>query len=226
MSLALLALVGCSSGQTGSPECVGGTSCVCEPVHAGGALLRVRVERFDGWLQASVGAVVSPAEHAFGLVANEPIAGEVLQERPCERLGGSVLVTGEEALVLYQPRGSDAVPICEGAQATEECRSRRSQALLDGVFSWAVPWTEPLDFGADQGLATTELSVLLTPDSCFAHFHETPTPPCDDVRSGCSASRAPVARDAWFSALAASLLLVAARGLGRRGSRGKSANSS
>lgn len=87
VSLVFLALVGCGSGQTGSPECIGGTSCVCERVQAGGALLRVRVDQFNGSLQASVVALVSPAEHAFGLVANERVAGYVVRERPCPGLG-------------------------------------------------------------------------------------------------------------------------------------------
>jgi MYXO-CTERM domain-containing protein len=217
-----LAFVGCGSGQTGSPECGGeGRSCLCDPLQPGilHLLLRVRADRVGpDQLQATIVSVVTPAEYAPGFVAGERVGGSVLTERPCAAWEASALTAGGELLVVYQPRGNDFPPFC-GDAATTQCQQQRSEALLDGSFWWAVPWTEPLSFGGGYQLSSSELSVLLGQQSCLQRFPVAPAGPCDDTPQ-CSVRTAPKAASwAWGFVLAAAALLVSARRVRRRDSR-------
>src|SRR5881394_2025730 len=75
---------GCSSGQTGSPDCVGATSCACDPLLSGGTLLRVHVERVDvGKLEAVVDEVFASPQYAHNAELGDRIGGSVLAEQPC-----------------------------------------------------------------------------------------------------------------------------------------------
>ena len=75
---------GCGSGQTGSPDCVGPTSCLCDHLYSGGVLLRVHGESQEpGKLVAVVDALLSPANQTLDLAIGDRIGGAVLAELPC-----------------------------------------------------------------------------------------------------------------------------------------------
>jgi hypothetical protein len=237
-----LLLAGCGSGQTGSPDCVGPTSCVCDPLYAGGTLLRVHAERSAaGKLEASVDAVLGSV---YGVAPDvelgERIGGSVLLEQPCARGASSDSLPGAELLVLYSPGNTDGYPNCAAFQAcaaadcakldepaltecwntcasqTEtSCAEQRRAALLDGVFSFAIPWTEPLSFGGSSELSQAELDVLSSPETCLQHFPASPAPPCQDTQIGtCTVTPARAVDHhpgAWSALLGLLALLYGAR---------------
>jgi hypothetical protein len=99
------------------------------------------------------------------------------------------------------------------------CAEGRAEALLDGAFSWVVPWTERLSFGGSTELARSEIEVLYSPEACLERFPTAPTPPCNDVVEShflCSAALAKLAAakpgqlGAWL-ALVLSLTFVRLR---------------
>ena len=84
VALLALASVGCLSGQTGSPDCVGSTSCLCDRLYAGGVLLRVHGESQEpGKLVAVVDALLSPSDQTLDLAIGDRVGGSVLAELPC-----------------------------------------------------------------------------------------------------------------------------------------------
>ena len=234
--LSLVALLlGCSSGQTGSPDCIGSTSCVCEPLLSWGILLRVRVEQAtEADLVAPVESVVSPAEVALDLAEGDHVGGVVAAWQPCAS-DAVVPAAGDELLVFYQPAADypscEAYQSCMAANCTglpdeeladcwttcenltaETCTERRNTTLLDGTFAWAIPWTDPLPFGDERTLPRSELETLFDYPTCRERFPPDPAPPCDDVVEGQSCSMAP-ARSTSAQALS---LLTALAWLGRR----------
>src|ERR1041384_5638278 len=72
-------LGGCLSGQTGSPDCVGPTSCVCDMLCSAGALLRVHGE------SSGDGALVAVVDEVLGAVYGQPANVDV-----GDRIGGSI----------------------------------------------------------------------------------------------------------------------------------------
>jgi len=169
-------LGGCLSGQTGSPDCVGPESCICDPLYGAGTLLRVHVERIEaGRLEAVVDEVFTSFYGvASETVVGDHVAGSLLAEQPCAPGAPSTLQVGSELFVLYSPGHEQGSP-----------------RLLDGVFSWAVPWAETLSFGGSTELSSSELSVLETPESCHERFPSAPAPPCNDTQTGMACSAAP-----------------------------------
>ncbi len=215
LALLLTSFTGCLSGQTGSPDCVGATSCVCDPLYGGGTLLRVRAESYgDGKLAAVVEEAFSSIHTKSDVVAGDRVGGSVLAERPCAAAPTPSALVGSELFVLYGPGQNGGYPNCSAlqscaasdcAQLSEPeltdcwnacdqrtqaaCADFRRAALLDGVFSWAVPWTEPLDFGDAKALPSADLDVLQSPASCLQRFPASQAPPCNDVNSvGCQAA--------------------------------------
>ena len=167
-------LGGCLSGQTGSPDCAFAISCVCYPLYGAGTLLRVHVEAVEvGKLEAVVDEVYSTAFGQSSVVAGDRVGGALTREPPCGADMPSGLQVGNELLVLYNA-GS-----LQGAVQ-----------LLDGVFSWAVPWQDTLSFGDSLELSSSELSVLATVDSCEERFPPPPMPPCNDTQTGLACSAA------------------------------------
>jgi len=203
IALSSLGLGACSSGQTGSPDCVGPVSCVCDPLYGGGTLLRVHAESAGaGKLEAVVDEVFAPSDRAPNAQLGDRVGGSVLAERPCARGAPSTLQVGAELLVLYS------------AGVSRDPTQPRSAALLDGVFSFAIPWADTLSFGDSTQLASAELSVLFTPESCLERFPADPAPPCNDTPASAACSAAPRESGGgpgWFALLFGLGLLVRLR---------------
>jgi hypothetical protein len=207
---AALGLGACSSGQTGSPDCMGPVWCICDPLYGGGTLLRVRAERFEsGKLEAVVQEIFESPGVAFSqLVEGDRVGGSLGGEQPCASGAASSIEVGSEQLVLYSPGTLGNYPNCSAvpgciiqecsgledqaltdctttceASTQQTCADWRSTALLDGYFSWVVLWQDPLDFGGSQQLSTSELDVLRSVEACQEHFPQAPAPPCEDVTS-------------------------------------------
>ena len=237
----LLAIVlgGCFSGQTGSPECVEPISCLCDPLYAPGPLLRVHGESADenGRLVAVVDEVFSL--HPTDIQVGERVGGAILQQKPCNlEYQGDPLV-GAELFVMFSPGNQGGYPNCnafsscaaancEGlaepavtdcwntcsGQVEVTCEADRQAALLDGAFSWVVPWADTLDFGDAWGehrLAATDMAVLENVNTCLARFPAAAAP-CQDSSSGpCTISApSPERRDGEAWAGIAALLGMAA----------------
>lgn len=147
-------------------------SCVCDPLYGAGTLLRVHVEAVEvGKLKAVVDEVYSTAFGRSPVVAGDRVGGVVLREQPCGADDPSGLQVGNELLVLYNAGSQQGVVL-----------------LLDGVFSWAIPWQDTLSFGDSKELSSSELSVLATVESCEERFPPPPMPPCNDTGVACSAA--------------------------------------
>lgn len=244
---ALTAAAACLSGQTGSPDCPGPQSCVCDPLYAGGVLLRVRGEAPNepGRLSALVEEAFESPYGFTGVGAGERVGGALLQGKPCalEALGE---LAGAELLVLYNPGSAGGYPNCDDFHAcasaqcgrlsepeltecwqscsleTEQtCGQLREAALLDGVFHWAVPWSEQLDFGGEHQLPRSDVAVLSEPDSCLERFPPAPVPACRDTVSlgPCSLSSSRPALPRGGNAAAALGFLALLLGARRRGRR-------
>jgi hypothetical protein len=227
-----LALAGCTSGQTGSPDCVGATECLCDTLYTAGTLLRVHVD------SAEAGHLVAAVDSVFWTVysdvtwveVGDRVGGALTGQVPCAGEAVAVPARESDLLVLFSPGNAAGFPNCEeffacaerdcselaepaltdcwaacDSETEQVCSEHRSAALLDGVFTFAVPWSEPLDFGGDRRLTQTELEVLKTPEACLERFPADPPPPCNDVQVGpCS-----VARPAPATSLAAAMLGLA-----------------
>ncbi|HYP90782.1 MAG TPA: hypothetical protein VEQ59_21595 [Polyangiaceae bacterium] len=217
--LATLAL-GCLSGQTGSPDCVGPRSCICDPLYSSGALLRVHVTSYEaGQLEATVDEVFASQAGAYGITTGDRLGGVVLGERPCAAAAASEIEVGGELFVSYGPGLADGLYNCSAFQACadascaklsepaltdcwndcststeQKCTELRRAALLDGAFLFAVPWSDTLSFGADHDVPRSELAVFASPESCLERFPAPPAPPCDDTRGSLTCSATPPAR--------------------------------
>jgi hypothetical protein len=195
-------LAGCVSGQTGSPDCVPQEACVCDPLYGAGTPLRVRVERRqDLRLEAVVEAIVPSTFGTNGVAVGDRVGGTVDVAQPCNPQAPLVAAEGDELLVLFTPGQNDG------------------GTLLEGQYAWAIPWAEPLSFGADHDLPRAELSVLSDPSRCLERFPADPGPPCHDTQTVTCAtapSPAPADRDGlWCFGLG----VVAARVWRRRPKR-------
>lgn len=216
MILLLATLVGCSSGQTGSPSCVnGGGSCVCSRSN-GETPLRVRVESYEAGRVVAVIEQTFATSSANGLIAGERVGGTIRGGRPCATEPVEADLAARELLVAYVPGAEGNFPDCSAfercaatdcvslsepeltdcwnacAERTEaSCAGIHRAALLNGVFSWAIPWTDSLDFGGGNELPASEVDVLASYDSCVERFPEPSAPPCDMRRSveGCGTAR-------------------------------------
>lgn len=248
IALGSAAFGGCLSGQTGSPDCVGRTSCVCDPLYGGGTLLRVHVESVEaGKLEAVVDEVFAPPQNAHNAEVGDHVGGSLLAEQPCGGEGSSNLQAGQELLVLYSAGVNPDYPNCSAFQACaaadcaslpepelsdcwtacddkthDFCSQQRGVALLDGVFSWAVPWSDTLSFGAGHELSSSEVSVLFSHESCGERFPASPPPPCNDTQTVGLCSAAPRAGSHDYSAWTSLLWgLLLARRLRRRPAFGR-----
>lgn len=210
-ALVALALGGCLSGQTGSPDCAGARSCICDPLYGTGTLLRVHGE------SAQDGKLVAVVDQVFATVYGFPtdvqvgdrVGGSVMVEKPCAPADMAPTLVNTELFVLYFQGSAD----------------NRSAALLDGAFSFVVPWGEQLDFGASHRLANTEVNVLTTPERCLQRFPADPPPPCDDTRSfACSVAELNPQPPWPRGAALLSVLAVAALALARRRGASESRN--
>jgi hypothetical protein len=230
--------LGCLSGQTGSPDCVGPRACVCDPLHSAGILLRVRVESADAErMVAVVDSVLSKVNSGIDFVqVGDRIGGPVSRHRPCVDQPGELPAAGSELLVLYSAGSIGNFPNCAefhacaeqecrdlsepdltdcwancDAETEQVCNEHRRAALLDGSFSFAIPWAEPLDFGAQHELHQSDLDVLETPEACLERFPADPAPPCNDSSMGpcTTAQSAPVSRTSPWAAWLAALAFVA-----------------
>jgi hypothetical protein len=214
--LVALSLVGCGSGQTGSPDCVGPSSCLCDQLYGGGVLLRVHGESVEsGRLVAVIDSLLSPSDRTLDLMIGDRIGGSVLAELPCSTGETAGPLVGQELFVLYNPADggrylncpefmSCADTNCKGlaepelpmcwdmcdADSSEACSVRREAALLDGVFGWVVPWAEELSFGGDTRLSSADVAVVADANSCLERFPSDPAPPCHDTQTiGCSVAQ-------------------------------------
>lgn len=197
-------LGGCLSGQTGSPDCVGSVSCICDPLYGAGTLLRVHVESVEaGKLEAVVDEVFLSFYGVDSAAAvGDRVGGALLAQQPCAQDAAPGVQVGSEMFVLFSPGYTDG-----------------SARLLDGVFSWAVPWADTLSFGASIELASTEVSVLSTPENCHERFPPKPAPPCDDTQ-GLACSAAPGSSEGGVGSAALLLgLAILVGGVRRRARR-------
>jgi hypothetical protein len=205
----LLSLAGCVSGQTGSPDCVGPTSCVCDPLYGAGSLLHVHVESApDGKLQAVIDEIFPSELDRNPLRVGDRIGGTLSLNEPCSSQAPPDLAAGDEALVLFTPGTNGDYPNCAAFQACAaqqcanlaqpalndcwqtcetqtrtSCDTAREAALSDGYYAWVLRWKDPLSFGASHELPLAELSVLSSTQSCLERFPADPLPPCQDTRS-------------------------------------------
>jgi hypothetical protein len=238
--VALLAgVVGCSSGQTGSPDCVGTDACVCDPLSAGGAVARVRVDSYgEGMLAVEVIEVVKPREstgaNQYQLEPGERLGGLVMETTPCAPSGAEP-IPDTELLVSYDSLRAGDVDNCGPFQHCAEsrcqglnsmlleecwqtcmtdtaatCDELRQAGLLDGLFNWAVPWGEQLDFGDGLRLGSSEVGVLADYQSCIERFPAPQPPPCNDTSSGLSCSAIGPRNDATNAPRAALSVLLGA----------------
>src|SRR5688572_23027599 len=100
--LGLAPLAACSSGQTGSPDCPGPSSCVCDSLYAPGTLLRVRAESFEsGRLVAVAEEVFSAPDQATFVAAGDRIGGGLVSEKPCAPDESSASLSGVELFVSF-----------------------------------------------------------------------------------------------------------------------------
>lgn len=239
---------GCVGGQTGSPSCAPPGHCVCDPLFNDGTLLRVHVERFEpGKLEAVVDEVFAPSDSSPQAQVADRVGGLLLAQRPCGSDAHAEPEVGSELLVLYRAGQTLDYPNCSAFQSCaasecaglsepavtecwtactsrsqEFCGQQRNVALLAGTFSYAVPWADTLSFGGSKELASHELSVLFTHESCVAQFPADPAPPCDDTNEvfACAAAP-PAAQGRKISVLFALIgLLLLGRHGARRGLRG------
>jgi hypothetical protein len=197
-----LPLGGCLSGQTGSPDCVGPTECLCDTLYGGGNVLRVRVDSVEGdVLRATVTENVVGIYGSIPVAPGTRVAGTLGVEQPCAPEQRSSSLGGADLLVNFGFTGEPT----------------------NGHFVWAVPWSETLDFGADHLLTSDEAaSVFASPEACLSRFPSSPPPPCNDTIEGGPCTVAQVrARPAFPSAALVSALLfgsVARRLIRRRSS--------
>lgn len=239
---------GCLSGQTGSPDCPSQQSCLCDPLYASGLLLRVRGEAIDeaGHMVVKVEQSFASPYGPTDIQAGERVGGVRLATTPCVVGEGTGEIAGAELFVLYNPGTAGGYPNCNefhacaaaqceslsepqltdcwntcSAETEQICNEHRGAALMDGVFHWMVPWGEQLDFGHDVRLASSEVSVLESAETCLARFPAELSPPCQDTVTlgNCSLTspqRKLPARGVWSVALA---LLALAYGARRRRQR-------
>jgi hypothetical protein len=204
---------GCISGQTGSADCVGATSCVCDTLYSGGALLRVHGQSADdGTLVAVVDEVLGSVYGSTDIRAGDLVGGELTVRRPCDQLDLPAL-EGAELFVLFVPGSEGGYPNCD-SQTAEVCAERRSAALLSGVYRFVIPWEDELNFGAEHRLPSSDVEVLTSPESCWERFPLGPTPPCDDTNVVCSVGRPSSSSNGWPWASAG--IAVALAGWARR----------
>jgi hypothetical protein len=211
-----VALGGCLSGQTGSPDCIGPVNCLCDPLFAPGPLLRVHGESADGsgHLVAVVDQVFSL--HPTDIHIGDRVGGSIIREKSCDPTYHAETLVGADLFIMLFPGNEGGYPNCNAFQACANascaglaepgltdcwntcslqseatCEADRQAALLDSAFSWVVPWGDTLDFGG-QGhqISSSDLSVLETVDTCLARFPTEPAPPCQDTINGglCSVS--------------------------------------
>jgi MYXO-CTERM domain-containing protein len=201
-------LGGCVSGQTGSPECVGATSCVCDTLYSGGALLRLHAESSEhGRLVAVVDQVVGSLYGPTDIRAGDRIGGELTVQRPCDPQA-MLELEGVDLFVLFYPGGAGGYPACD-SQSDEVCAERRAEALLSGGYRFVIPWEDELNFGAEHLLPSSEVETLFSPESCWEHFPLGPTPPCNDTKTSCSVSQPSPPSNGWaWGGVAVSLAFV------------------
>jgi hypothetical protein len=186
---------GCSGGQTGSPDCIGPTSCVCDTLYSGGALLRLHGESADeGRLVAVVDEVLGSVYGATDIRAGDRIGGELSPPRPCDP-GDLPTLEGADLFVLFIPGSEGGYPSCD-SQSEAACSEQRSAALLSGGYRFVIPWGDELDFGRNHRLPVSEVSVLTSLESCWERFPMV-MPPCDDTREGCSVSQPATPSNGW-----------------------------
>lgn len=168
-------LGGCLSGQTGSPDCVAPTSCVCDTLFSGGELLRVHSEA------APQGTLVAVVDEVLGRVYDQPaevrvgdrIGGSITQLQPCGQELDPAQLEGKDLFVLF-------IPGSEGGAA----------ALLNGELRFVLPGGAELDFGADHRIPSAEAAAVLTdPNACLERFPYDELPPCNDTTMVCSVSQ-------------------------------------
>lgn len=169
----------------------------------------------DGFLQAELLDVVGPSNgfelqpgDVLGRLGTTSTgAGSVITGTPCTH-DRSGMVVGAELLAYYHPSQPDrsggylnceqyrscAGPRCEPMAKRAACEQAcaaetgpicRDEALLNGYFSWVVPWGPELDFGAEHRIAKSDIAVLFDAGSCRAAFPAPPRQPCHDP-SGCA----------------------------------------
>jgi hypothetical protein len=232
-------LVGCLSGQTGSPDCVGKVSCLCDPLYAPGPLLRVHGESADG--NGHLVAVVDQvfALHPSDIRIGDRVGGSIIREKSCDPGYHADSLVGGDLFIMLFPGNKGGYPNCNAfqtcasascaglsepgltdcwntcsAQTEASCGADREAALLDSAFSWVVPWGDTLDFGdpAHQ-ISSADLAVLETVDTCLSRFPSAPAPACHDTlkSGGCSISGpAPGHLDQYAWPSLAALLGIAA----------------
>lgn len=203
-ALSSFLLGGCLSGQTGSPDCVAPTSCVCDSLFSGGELLRVHSEA------APQGTLVAVVDEVLGSVYDRPaevrvgdrIGGSVSQLQPCGQELGPAELEGKDLFVLF-------IPGREGGAA----------ALLNGELRFVLPGGAELDFGADHRIPSAEAAAVLTdPNACLERFPYDELPPCNDTTMVCSVSRPSHSSSGWpwLAATVGLALGVVARRRARR----------
>lgn len=207
-TFAAFASSACTSGQTGSPECLGPSACLCDSLYAGGTLLRVRVERFESDELAAVVEQTFPrTDEAPGLIVEgDRVGGTSWRQQPCAPEAAATSLSPGATLLAYYVPGS----------AGDGSAEQRAAALLDGYFDWAVAWQDPLDFGDSTLLSRSELGLLDSREACLERFPATPAPPCNDSQGSpqCSMARPPAVTGARGSGLL--LLAAIATALARR----------
>lgn len=209
-ALALAVLLGCSSGQTGSPECAARESCVCTAL-AGKVMLTGTLATFEnGSASVLITGFVSPSEWRDDLVLGDVIGGEAATSLGCDDPAPTQPAVGDEVFVVYARGGADRYPDCAEYQActTSQCGAPPTETSAAGA-SWdacdgqcvtdtreacsahredallsgklvVLSRTEP-QLIAGEEIPDDELSEFHTREVCEARFPPPPSEPCDDV---------------------------------------------
>jgi len=126
-------LLGCGSGQTGSPSCVGTTSCICDslyaersPVLLRGTVMSVGTLAADQQLTLTVEELVNP-EYAWDIVVGDSVGGFYRSGPSCAP-NGYVPAPGDQVLAIYYRGDADHYPGCVEYQqcSSQNCGPRPS----------------------------------------------------------------------------------------------------
>jgi len=126
-------VVGCVSGQTGSPDCVGTTSCICDSVYSQrspvlfrGTVMSVGASAADKHLTLTVEELVNP-QHAWDIVVGDSVGGFYSSGPSCAP-NGYLPALGDQVLAVYYRGDADHNPGCVEYQqcSSQNCGPRPS----------------------------------------------------------------------------------------------------
>jgi MYXO-CTERM domain-containing protein len=215
---------GCSSGQTGSAECVTPISCACE-LFVGQVVARARFVEVD--VANGVGTVeldevrnpvVLGANPPPGFRVSGPFAAFALQRAKavggCEDARSAPPVVDQPVLVTFSRSEYDKLGCENCPEACDPGCLGTSDPPPLAAELWTLPWADAYDFGGTVVLST-EVSSLTSFFQCSQRFPAM-VAPCDDTVTyeqgpfGCSTAVSRRPSSGWGGlvalALAAALL--------------------